>query len=295
MPQTASSKQATLWDKLPSVRAPLSYIAPSDGPAQVRVYPPSSGIATERPSAAQHVMAIRDVREVAADLRLDEQGFELHSSLSAFTDFYDAAAVRERYYPEVEMALRAMANALTVIAFDHNVRSAIRAARGETGIRVPVDQVHNDYTEDSGPKRRQEILAATGRLDLMDRRVAFVNLWRPIIGPVQDNPLALCSARSVAAHDLVPTDIHHFGEDDLTTPRHTGQIYSVRHNPAHEWFYVSEMQPDEVLLLKCYDSLADDRARFMPHTGFINPNCPNTFVPRESIEVRTLVVFAEPN
>ena len=293
MPLTATSNRESAWDTLPAVSAPLSYIAPSDGPAQVRVYPPSSGIATERPNAAQHVMAIRDVRRAAADLRLDEHGFELHTSPSAFADYYDAAAVRERYYPEVESALRKMTGALTVMAFDHNVRSAIRAARGETGIRVPVDQVHNDYTEQSGPKRKQEILAAVDRMDLMNRRVAFVNLWRPIIGPVQDNPLALCSARSVAAQDLVATDIHHFGEDDLTTPRHTGQIYSVRHSPAHEWFYVSEMRPDEVLLLKCYDSRADGRARFMPHTGFNNPDCPSAFVPRESIEVRTLVVFGE--
>ena len=293
MPLTATSNRESAWDTLPAVSAPLSYIAPSDGPAQVRVYPPSSGIATERPNAAQHVMAIRDVRKVAADLRLDEHGFELHTSPSAFADYYDAAAVRERYYPEVESALRKMTGALTVMAFDHNVRSAIRAARGETGIRVPVDQVHNDYTEQSGPKRKQEILAAVDRMDLMNRRVAFVNLWRPIIGPVQDNPLALCSARSVATQDLVATDIHHFGEADLTTPRHTGQIYSVRHNPAHEWFYVSEMRPDEVLLLKCYDSRADGRARFMPHTGFNNPDCPSAFVPRESIEVRTLVVFGE--
>ena len=51
------------------------------------------------------------------------------------------------------------------------------------------------------------------------------------------------------------------------------------------------MQPDEVLLLKCYDSRTDGRARFMPHTGFQNPTCPQDFVPRESIEARTLVVF----
>jgi len=37
----------------------------------------------------------------------------------------------------------------------------------------------------------------------------------------------------------------------------------------------------------------DGRARFMPHTGFNNPECPPEFVPRESIEARTLVVFEE--
>jgi hypothetical protein len=236
---------------------------------------------------------IRDARPIAARLRLDEQGFELHSRPTAFADFYDEKAVRERYYPEVESVVKSLTGALAVIAFDHNVRSAVRAARGEVGVRVPVDQAHNDYTEASGPKRKREVLEAAGRADLMDRRVAFVNLWRPIVGPVLDNPLAVCDALSVAPADLVSTDIHHFGEDDLKTPRHSGQIYSVRHNPAQRWFYLSAMRPDEFLLLKGYDSRADGRARFMPHTGFANPASPPGAVPRESIETRTLVVFDE--
>jgi hypothetical protein len=281
-------------DDLPAVEAQLTYLVPGDGPTEVRVYPPNSGLATVRPPSQQYLVPIRDARAIADGLRLDEHGFELHSSPSDFTDFYDEAAVRERYYPEVESAVRTITRALAVVVFDHNVRSAARAARGQPGVRVPVDQAHNDYTEESGPKRKREILEAAGRSNLADRRVAFVNLWRPIVGPVLDNPLAVCHARSVSPADLVATDIHHFDEHDLVKPRHSGQIYSLRHNPAHRWFYVSEMRPDEVLLLKCYDSRADGRARFMPHTGFRNPACPSDFVPRESIESRTLVVFDEP-
>jgi hypothetical protein len=280
-------------EALPAVEGQLSFLAPGDGPVEVRVYPPSSGLATVRPASVRHAVPIRDARPIADRLRLDEHGFERHSRPTAFADFYDEAAVRERYYPEVESVLRAITGALAVIAFDHNVRSAARAARGEVGVRVPVDQAHNDYTEASGPKRKREVLDAAGRSDLADRRVAFVNLWRPIVGPVLDNPLAVCEAGSVAPGDLVATDIHHFGEDDLKTPRHSGQIYSVRHNPAQRWFYVSAMRPDEFLLLKGYDSKADGRARFMPHTGFVNPARPAEFVPRESIEARTLVVFDE--
>ena len=281
-------------ETLPSVAAPLSYAAPGKDRLEVRVYPPTSGRETVRPEQARHVMAIHDARPIAGRLRLDEHGFELGSHPSAFADFYDDAAVRARYYPEVERIVRERLGAAAVVVFDHNVRSAARAARGEVGVRLPVDQVHNDYTEQSGPKRKLEILAAAGRSDLADRRVAFVNLWRPIVGPVLDNPLAVCEAPSVAPHDLVPTDIHHFGEGDLAHPRHSGQIYSVRHNPAHRWFYVPAMRPEEFLLLKGYDSKADGRARFMPHTGFANPACPPEFVPRESIEARTLVVFNEP-
>jgi len=293
MPPTLSSSPVPSSDELPAVDAQLTYLAPGKGPAQVRVYPPGSGLATVRPASVQHLVSIRDARPIADRLRLDEHGLELHSRRSTFADFYDEAAVRERYYPEVQSVMQGITGALAVIVFDHNVRSAARAARGESGVRVPVDQVHNDYTEQSGPKRKREILDAAGRSDLADRRVAFVNLWRPIAGPVLDNPLAMCDARSVSPEDLVATDIHHFGEDDLTVPRHSGQIYSVRHNPAHRWFYVSEMRPDELLLLKCYDSCADGRARFTPHTGFRNPACPSEFVPRESIEARTLVVFDE--
>lgn len=287
------SLESSILNSLPAVNARISYIAHSDDQAQVRVFPLSSGIPTTRPEASQHDVTIRDARSIVKSLRLDEQGFAFHFSPSHFTDFYNDTSVREQYYPEVRAAVQALTGALEVVVFDHNVRSAVRAARGEPGVRVPVDQVHNDYTEDSGPRRKLEVLEGARRLDLADRRVAFVNLWRPIIGPVQDNPLALCDARSVAADDLVSTDIHHFGEDDLTTPRHHGRIYSVRHNPQHQWFYVSDMRPDEVLLLKCYDSRNDGRARFMPHTGFQNPACPEKFMPRESIEARTLVVFDE--
>ena len=279
---------------LPAVDAQVSFLAPGgDVPVEVRVYPPASGRATVRPPSVHHVVSIHDARSIAGSLRLDEHGFAFHSRPTQFADFFDDAAVRERYYPDVQSAVRAFTGAMEVVVFDHNVRSAARAERGEAGVRTPVDQVHNDYTERSGPKRKLEVLEAAGRSDLADRRVAFVNLWRPIVGPVQDNPLALCAATSVARKDLVQTDIHHFGEEDLDTPRHTGQIYSVRHNPAHQWFYLSDMRPDEFLLLKCYDSRTDGRARFLPHTGFRNPACPPEFVPRESIEARTLVVFDE--
>jgi hypothetical protein len=294
MVATPSSNHPKTQDALPSVQAVLNYVVcDGEGPIEVRAYPPSSGLEPLRPESEPHTIEIRDMRPIADRLRLDEQGFELHAHRTAFNDFYNEAAVRERYYPEVERAVQSLTGALAVIVFDHNVRSAARAARGEHGVREPVDQAHNDYTEQSGPKRKADILAAAGRAELADRQFAFVNLWRPIIGPVNDNPLAVCEAHSVALEDLVTTHIHHYAEGKLEAPRHSGQIQSLRYNAAHRWFYVSAMLPDEVLLLKCYDSHTDGRARFMPHTGFHNPDCPSEFVPRESIEARTLVVFDE--
>jgi hypothetical protein len=81
--------------------------------------------------------------------------------------------------------------------------------------------------------------------------------------------------------DLVPSD--------LVYRHRVGETYSVKHNPAHRWFYVPEMLPAEALLLKCFDSKTDGRARFSPHSAFIDPDAPKDARARESIELRTLV------
>ena len=74
-----------------------------------------------------------------------------------------------------------------------------------------------------------------------------------IRGPLRDAPLAVCDATTVAFGDFVPSD--------LVYRDRTGEIYRVKYNPAHRWFYVPDMHPYEAILIKCYDS-APDKARF---------------------------------
>ncbi|MEA2626032.1 MAG: hypothetical protein QOD06_2077 [Candidatus Binatota bacterium] len=284
---------ASRMNDLHRVVARIGYLADDHGPVHYRVYPPSSGRPVETPPKRYHEMPILDCRPVAGELSLDVEGFALRRHASIVGDFYDDDLVRREYYPEVERLMREATGALAVFAFDHNVRSAQGAAEGRAGIRQPVDMAHNDYTEASGPRRVREILAERGRDDLGGHQAALVNAWRPTRGPVQDIPLTVCEARSTSAADFVETSIEHFGEEDLAHARHSGAIYSFRHSTGHRWFYVSNMEPDEVLLLKCFDSRRDGRARYTAHTGFANPDSPPEAVPRESIEVRTLVVFPE--
>src|SRR5256885_9172215 len=47
--------------------------------------------------------------------------------------------------------------AARVVAFDHNVRSAAMAERGENQAQPPVRFAHNDYTEGSGPQRVRDL------------------------------------------------------------------------------------------------------------------------------------------
>ena len=77
---------------------------------------------------------------------------------------------------------------------------------------------------------------------------------------------------------------------DQVFPDRVGEIYQVAHGQHQRWFHASEMQPDEVLLIKGWDSLDDGRARFTPHGAFTLLHTAADAPARESIEVRTFVV-----
>jgi hypothetical protein len=85
----------------------------------------------------------------------------------------------------------------------------------------------------------------------------------------------------VDAADLVASD--------LVFPDRIGETYAVTYNPGQRWFYAPGMLPSEALLLKCYDSADDGRARFAPHSAFTDPAAPADAPPRQSIELRCLV------
>ena len=100
---------------------------------------------------------------------------------------------------------------------------------------------------------------------------------------VESYPLAVCDARSIAPEDLIATD--------LVYQDRVGEVFNVAHNPAHQWFYFPRIAEDETILLKCFDSAVDGRARFSAHTAFEDPETPAGAPPRESVELRALVFF----
>ena len=65
----------------------------------------------------------------------------------------------------------------------------------------------------------------------------------------------------------------------------------MTYNPRHRWVYFPEMRTDEALLIKCFDSARDGRARLSVHTAFEDPSTPPDAPARESIEIRTLAFF----
>jgi hypothetical protein len=173
-----------------------------------------------------------------------------------------------------------------VVIFDATRRSDGGAgAPNRDGLRGPASRVHVDYTATSGPQRIKDLLgeAEAARLAAAGARILQINVRRPIRGPVERSPLALADASTIRPLDLIATD--------QVFPGRVGEIYHLAHHPAQRWYYAPAMTPDEVLLIKGWDSLEDGRARFTPHGAFDLPDTPPHAAPRESIEVRTLVVI----
>jgi hypothetical protein len=266
-----------------SLDTSLYYVVESGEKPALFTYKPGPEDRASIPEYRRFSVAIGDARELLSELSLDEQGFELVLQDSAVKDFYDPEEVERVYFPEVERMVRVATGADRVIVFDHNVRCRELAKRGEKGAQEPVRVAHNDYTDRSGPQRVRDLVGGEEAEALVEKRFAVINVWRPIRGPVEATPLAVCDARSIADGDLVLAD--------LVYRDRRGEVQLLRYSPNHRWFYVSAMQRREVLLIKCFDSERDGRARFTAHSAFDDPGSPPDAASRESIEVRTLAFF----
>jgi hypothetical protein len=272
-------------ETLAGVRAELNYLAPGTARPRTYTYDPPAGTPRSTVVNEPHTLFIADARPILRDVSLDRHGFALVRHESRVGDFYNEQEVRSVYYPEAEHVLREATGADRVYIFDHTVRRRVPGGedRRADQPRQPVPRVHVDHTEASGPQRVRDLLPDEAG-DLLRGRVQIINIWRPIRGPLLDAPLAVCDASTVKPQQLVASD--------LVYPTRVGETYSVTYDPAHRWFYVPRMRADEALLLKCYDSRTDGRARFAPHTAFTDPTTPADAPPRESIEIRALVFHA---
>ncbi|KAJ2977050.1 hypothetical protein NQ176_g4595 [Zarea fungicola] len=232
-----------------------------------------------RPHAV-HRVTISDVRGEESDFTLDENGFQIHAHTASDCNFLDDDEIKASYYPEVQQLLKELTNASRVFIFDHTVRRQQPSTIEKTDIgSVPLQRVHVDQSARASLSRVSHYLPGDAE-ELLQGRVQIINVWRPIKA-VQRDPLAAMDAKSLSDADLVPVG--------LIYPNRNGETLHVRYNESQKWFYKSHMTPDEVFLLKCFDSKTDGRARCVPHSAFTDSTAPHDAPTRESIEVRALV------
>ena len=263
------------------VLSTMEYAVPMDVEPEIFFYEPEPERRKNDPVYNTHEVRICNLRGHENETSFDEHGFSLISIDAVVAPFADRNTVEKKYYPEAAELVKSAVGAVEVHAFDHNYRSDIVEQQNSANA-LPVRLVHNDYTEISAPTRVRELLPDRAE-ELLRKRYAFINLWRPLSHTVQDWPLGVCAANSVQGSDFFTLALRYSDRN--------GQIYLVRHNPNHEWYFVSQMRTNEALLLKVFDSAEDGRSRYTPHSAFKDPSSPDDAKPRISIETRTVAFF----
>lgn len=240
--------------------------------------PPSIGSReSRRANTAIHEVTVFDARATSG-LELDRNGFTItqHQTTSAGAD---EARIKSDYYAEMLGLVRHSTGADRVYMMGHQVRTEDSSNFNNAYARF----VHCDYSLKNAGSMSQHLLEREQVSAEPGWRYAWYNTWQPFDNEVQQNPLAMLAADSLAANDVI--GYYYSGYED------TGNLVSAPvYNPAHRWYYYPHMSTSEVLLLKQIDT-RDGRAPLCPHTSFNDATAPSDALPRRSVETRIMAVF----
>ncbi len=279
--------------------APLTPTSPADGWVIDALSQPPKIIRNFRTTAVD--VTITDLRDGGLRPTLDGTGFERVEAATRV----DQRALAESsppalalYQAETVELLRSRTGAERVVIFDATVRREDTEATNGGPNQSAHQRVHVDQSPNSARARA----ANHGEPGRPFSRFQIVNVWRPLLEPVRNYPLALCDYRSLdPATDLVPTRLH------FPAWLKDRENYSVRFNPRHRWYHWGALSPDEALMFKCHDSASggppaagegverpglSDVAALCPHTAFVDPDGPTTGRLRTSLELRALLFYS---
>ncbi len=267
------------------VTASLKFLANAEG---ARVY----RVGEDNRQNTQHLgefelktVDILDARARNEPFTLDKEGFVLVPQPTKVTDFYKDEQLQAVYNDEVKALIEKQTGAHRVEIFDHTRRSASNKVRATHDVREPASVIHNDYSAESGVNRLKDHFEGSGENvdELLAGRFAIVNVWRSINGTIQSSPLTLCDAQTSQPGDFVSVK--------RESKQRTGELQQALYNPAQRWYYYPEMQFDEALLIKTFDSSEAGHTRFTLHTSFELPDSGQDVPARESLETRCFVFF----
>ncbi|TPX12368.1 uncharacterized protein E0L32_007015 [Thyridium curvatum] len=198
---------------------------------------------------------LRDIRKRDVPPSLDDQGFTVRNFVSSveYKDINRREVVERDYYAEMEALPKEEDPSIhQVFFFDWQVRSTDKEANHEkldlndsTEFILPAMSVRVDQSP-TGVLHRILPQLGDDAAELLQGRVRIIDLWKPLLFPVEDHPLAVCDGSTVPAKDLVPSD--------NIRQSFQGESYMVHFSEAQEWYYLSGHRPDEVLMLTMFDS-----------------------------------------
>jgi hypothetical protein len=232
-----------------------------------------------------------------------ECGFELVGHRSAVADWTDDHEISRVHYPEVEELARRLTGCDAALVSDHVKRNGADERRQRE--QVPVRLVHSDFAANYEAVARSVYREVRGRgAETLARnglsstdveaapRIAVLQFWRNLGAAKMDLPVGFCDGRTVTPADAVPF-------------RYTGYVaggrsfdalalFAPKRPAAHHWYWYPEMQPDEVVVFRTYDTdlVQADRTWFTPHSAFRDPEVKEGAPPRFSIELRVLCLYS---
>ena len=234
-----------------------------------------------------HRVAISDARQAEPPPSLDREGFTLVPHRSAVTDFEDAKATAEIYAPEIEALIKEVTGADHVVARGTVLRFSQQQNRDAFVNSLPAGFVHVDVSPESfADFAARNLEGHPDREALLAGRYVGLNIWRVLTQPPQDLPLAVCAANSVTEADRVTGEARVDGVG-IEEFRFGSSLY--RANPRHRWFYYRDMNPDEALIFKQFDTV-DPNIVGCPHVAFADPSAENP-IPRASAEIRAFAYW----
>ncbi|KAK3645158.1 Vacuolar protein sorting-associated protein 21 [Elasticomyces elasticus] len=207
-----------------------------------------------------HVVQVHDIRGHESQFNLDTHGFQLVQPRSVEDEFEDVEKVKQEVYAEIIELLKQVTGATKVLPFSHIVR------------RHAYSQAVKEAESKKSPEETMTGISAA----------MFAHV-------------GVCDARSVPDEDLVEmlAKLPEKGQFANASIRKGFGLWNIKYHPSHEWYYASGMRPEEVLMIKCFDSKMDGRARRSPHGAFRIEGQDEKAPARESIEVRCLVFWED--
>jgi hypothetical protein len=266
-----------------TIRAKFNYIVDTGVPPVRYIDWPEMEHKAVPPQYEEREMLVRNGRPLRDTFRLDTHGFVFTDHATQVRDFADEAERARVYDPEVQALIKKHSGASHVVVFDHTIRIGDEGMQKTLGARPTVHGVHNDYTETSAPRRLREIVGNAEAKRRFRKRWAIIQVWRPIRGTVLMEPLGICDGRTIPQKGFILVERRYKDR--------TGEVYHIAYNPAHEWYYFPQMERNEALVFKVFDSDTSKTSRFTAHSAFDDPGTPSGAPPRESIETRTFAFF----
>ncbi|MGY4362901.1 hypothetical protein ACVWZR_002083 [Bradyrhizobium sp. i1.3.1] len=238
-------------------------------------------------------VTVRNMRPIVDELSFEREGFTVVKRRMSCVNERDPETLRKKYVEEMVPFIKDYFKASWVQTVDLGgvtIRSigggSFNRPENETKFSVRArgsGHAHIDYSPVGGPM----IAARDSQLQGVEirpySRLMIIQAWQAISPPPQDFPLAFCDASSIEDADLL--DAYYRSPHGVTH-----KSWVLHYNPAHRWYCLPEMTPDEFYLFKGYDS-AMHYHRWSAHTTFDNRHAYPNAKPRESVETRFYVYY----